>query len=87
MNLWRRSKPADVSVDVPIPRTEVPMEGPTEGELARMRAERALSEEIERTEQVRAETQEYATLAERLRLFRERNHIRDDVIRSVTRSA
>lgn len=82
MKLWHRSKPP-IEVSIPEPRTDVPMEGPTEGELARHRAESALNREIQRTRTVRAQTPVYETLGARLGALRERNHIREDILRSI----
>lgn len=78
MTFWRRT-PAQV--EVPAPRADAePTPGPTEGELARQRAEEALVEEIERTEEVRAETPRIVGLGTRLGRIYETNHIREDVV-------
>lgn len=83
MKLWHRSRPVGTSVEIPAPRTDVPPSGPTEGEMARHRAEEALGREMVRTAMIRAETPRYETLGARLGALRERNHIREDIYQSV----
>lgn len=82
MKLWHRAKPS-VEVAIPEPRTDVPMEGPTEGELARRKAEQALDQEVQRTRAVKAQTPVYETLGARIGALRERNHLREDIYRSI----
>jgi hypothetical protein len=85
---WRRRPPAHVEnvVGVPLPRDGVPDRGPTEGELARVKAELALSDEIERTAVIRSETPYFAGVGIRLARIYERNHIREDVLSAALRS-
>lgn len=62
-------------------------EGPTEGEVARKRAEKALEREMKRTASVRAETAEYESLGARLLSIYETNHIKADIAKTLRGSS
>lgn len=83
MTFWRR--PAAHQVDVPAPRGGDELAdggdlGPTEGEIAREAAEKALSEEMKRTEAVKEQTEVVERLGHRLDRIYATNHIREDVV-------
>lgn len=81
-----RFRRREAHVDIPAPRGGEPDAGPTEAELARRRAEGALSEEVERTEAVRAETPRIVGLGSRLDRIYATNHIREDVVGGLRRA-
>lgn len=83
MKFWRRW--AAQRSGVTSPRVE-PLAGPSEGTIARERAEKQLEAEIERTAQVRSQTERIMHLGARLDLLRQKNHIREDVIGALLRA-
>jgi hypothetical protein len=82
VKLWRR----EAHVDVPVPRGEAPDDSPTEGELARIKAEHQLAEEMERTRRVREVTQEIEATGARWKRIYDENHIRRDLHRTLGRA-
>lgn len=74
---WRHAR--DAAPSHPVGQNE----GPTEGEVARKRAERALEREMAKTAAVVAETAEIESLGQRLLSIYETNHIRADILKTM----
>lgn len=79
MTLWRRH----ARDDAPSSNAGFFDLGPSEGEVARKRAELALEREMERTAMLRAETPAYLSLGARLKSIYETNHIRADIAKTM----
>ena len=84
MTFWRR-QPHPYSSRLPRPRE--PFDGPTEAQVARLRAEDELERQIARTAEVQATTPRIVNLGARLEVLRTTNHIRSDVIGALLKAA
>ena len=84
MTFWRREAQPYISRTA---RPREPFDGPTEAQVARIRAEEELARQIQRTAEVQAATPPIVKLGARLEMLRSTNHIRSDVIGALLKAA